>query len=65
MAKLSDLSLEKINQVLRRCLVECGMLQGPRSSTLQPIFLDADVRMAIVGKGDDQALAAFGDLGAI
>lgn len=65
MAKLSDLSLEKINQVLRRCLVECGMLQSSRSSMLQPIFLDADVRMAIVDKGDSQALAAFGDLGAI
>lgn len=64
-ARLSDLTIEKINQVLRHCLAECGMLKSSKSSTLLPVFLDADVRLAIEDKGDSQALGAFGETGTI
>lgn len=59
-AEVSESSLGKIKQVLRKGLVECGMLANARSDELVPIFLDFDVRQAIVEKGDEAALAAFG-----
>lgn len=58
-ARVTDASIAKIKQVLRRCLIECGMLANARSSELIPIFLDFDVREAIEEKGDTLALAAF------
>lgn len=63
-AKLTDSTVAKIKQVLRKCLVECGMLENARSQTLLPAFLDLDVRAAIEEKDDTQALAAFGANGA-
>ena len=59
-AELTDLTLGKIRQVLRKSLVECGMLKSTRSNELLPIVLDFDVQDAIEAKGDYQALAAFG-----
>lgn len=60
MANLADSTIGKIKQVLRKCLVECGMLANARSEELIPIFLDFDVREAIEAKGDAEALRAFG-----
>lgn len=59
MAEVSESTLAKIKQVLRKGLVECGMLASARSEELVPIFLDFDVRDAIVDKGDEAALIAF------
>ena len=59
-AEVSDATIKKIKQVLRKCLIECGMLENARSSKLTPIFLDFDVRAAIQAKGDIEALSAFG-----
>ena len=58
-AEVSDSTLGKIKQVLRRGLVECGMLASARSDELVPIFIDFEVRDAIEDKGDVAALAAF------
>ena len=58
-AEVSDSTLGKIKQVLRKGLVECGMLSSARSDELVPIFLDFDVREAIEEKGDTAALLAF------
>lgn len=63
-AALSDSTIVKIKQVLRRCLVECGMLKSARSQTLLPVLLDFDVRAAMEAKDDVEALAAFGVNGA-
>lgn len=65
MAKIADSTIGKIKQVLRKCLIECGMLESARSETLIAPFLDLDVRSAIEAKGDYQALAAFGVQGAM
>lgn len=60
MASVTDNTIGKIKQVLRKCLIECGMLANARSEELIPIFLDFDVREAIEAKGDVKALGAFG-----
>ena len=44
MANVADSTIGKIKQVLRKCLIECGMLASARSEELTPIFLDFDVR---------------------
>lgn len=62
-AKLSEKTVAKLKQVLRRCLVECGMLASARSEKLIPIFVDPDVREAIEAKGDFDALPAFNCIG--
>lgn len=58
-AEVSDSTLGKIKQVLRRGLVECGMLASARSDKLVPILIDFDVKDAIMAKGDEAALPAF------
>lgn len=58
-AKASESTLVKIKQVLRKGLIECGMLPSARSNELTPVFLDFDVRDAIEAKGDTPALTAF------
>lgn len=65
MAKAADSTIGKIKQVLRKCLIECGMLENARSEELRPILLDLDVREAIEAKGDAGALRAFGLQGVI
>lgn len=62
-AEVSDATIGKIKQVLRKCLIECGMLENARADKLQTVFLDFDVREAIQDKGDAEALAAFGVTG--
>lgn len=63
MARIADSTVAKIKQVLRKCLIECGMLASARSEALVPIFVDSDVRDAIASKGDMRALPAFNMLG--
>ena len=58
-AEVSDGTIGKIKQVLRKGLIECGMLENARSDKLEPIFMDFDVRDAIADKGDLEALSAF------
>lgn len=58
-ADVSESTLRKIKQVLRRGLVECGMLANAKSDKLVPILIDFDVKDAIMAKGDEAALAAF------
>lgn len=60
MGEVAESTIGKIKQVLRKCLIECGMLESARSEELIPIFLDFDVREAIEAKDDTEALRAFG-----
>lgn len=62
-AALSEATAAKMKQVLRRCLVECGMMKSPRSEELLPILVDAEVRDAIEAKGDTAALTVFNSIG--
>ena len=64
-ANVSDATIAKIKQVLRKVLVECGMLANARSNELEPILVDFDVRDAIADKGDMEALSAFNAQGAV
>lgn len=64
-AEVSDGTIGKIKQVLRKGLIECGMLENARSDKLVPIFMDFDVRDAVTDKGDVEALSAFNVRGAI
>ena len=64
-AEVSDGTIGKIKQVLRKGLIECGMLESARSDKLVPIFMDFDVRDAIADKGDAEALSAFNVQGAM
>ena len=64
-AEVSDGTIGKIKQVLRKGLIECGMLENARSDRLEPIFMDFDVRDAIADKGDLEALSAFNVQGAM
>lgn len=58
----SDATLNKIRQVLTKCLVQTGYLAGPRSTELRPVLLDLDLERAIRANGDAVALPAFGCL---
>lgn len=58
-AEVSDGTIGKIKQVLRKGLIECGMLANARSEKLEPVFMDFDVHDAIADKGDLEALSAF------
>lgn len=63
-ADVTDATIGKIKQVLRKCLIECGMLASARSQELIPILMDFEVRGAIEAKGDFDALSAFNCEGA-
>lgn len=58
-ADVTDATIAKIKQVLRKSLIECGMLANAQSSELIPIIMDYEVREAIEAKGDLAALPAF------
>ena len=64
-AEVSDGTIGKIKQVLRKGLIECGMLDSAQSDKLVPIFMDFDVRDAVADKGDMEALSAFNVQGAM
>lgn len=55
----SDATLNKIRQVLAKCLVEAGYLSSTRSEELRPILLDLDLEQAVRANGDAIALPAF------
>lgn len=55
----SDATLNKIRQVLVKCLVEAGYLPNPRSEELRPVLLDLDLERAMRANGDVIALPAF------
>ena len=59
MATSPESTTAKLKQVLKKCLIECGMLSDPRSEELIPICIDSDVKNAIEAKGDTAALLAF------
>lgn len=58
-ATWSDSTLNKIRQVLTRCLVGAGYLTSPRSDELRPVLLDLDLERALRENGDAAALPAF------
>lgn len=58
-ATSSETTIAKLKQVLKKCLVEVGMLESVRSERLVPIYIDSEVRAAIEAKGDYAALPAF------
>ena len=58
-ATSSETTIAKLKQVLKKCLVEVGMLESARSERLVPIYIDPEVRAAIEAKGDYAALPAF------
>lgn len=58
-ATWSDATVNKIRQVLTKCLVEAGYLESVRSDELHPILLDLELEQAIRGNGDAVVLPAF------
>lgn len=62
-ASWSDATMNKIRQVLARCLVETGYLESVRSSELHPVLLDLELEEAIRENGDAELLPAFNCLG--
>ena len=61
-ASWSDATLNKIRQVLAKCLVEIGLLENVRSDVLHPVLLDLELEEAIRANGDADILPAFGCL---
>ena len=64
-AAWSQATLVKTRGVLRSALLHAGMLAGPRSSELVPVFLDSELEGAIRRNGDVQLLPAFNCMGAM
>ena len=62
-ASWSDLTIEKIKQVLRKTLVECGYLDSTRSEQLNTIAIVPELEDEIKAKNDYAALPAFNCFG--
>lgn len=58
-AAWSEKTIMKLKQVLTRCLIETGMLDGVRDTTLNPIFICEELETGIRENNDLTALAAF------
>ena len=58
-AAWSDGTINKIKQVLNRCLVECGYIDSVRSTTLNNITIEPELEDAIRADNDLAALPAF------
>ena len=58
-ASWSDATVKRIKGTLRGCLKEAGLIAGPRSTTLTPLFIDADLQAAIEALGDVAVIPAF------
>nr|WP_292597229.1 DUF1819 family protein [Mesotoga sp. UBA6090] len=58
-AAWSEKTIIKLKQVLTRCLIETGMLDGVRDTTLNPIFISEELETGIRENNDLTALAAF------
>ena len=55
----TEQTVTKLKQVLTKCLIETGMLDSVRDSTLNPIFISAELENGIRENNDLTALAAF------
>jgi len=58
-AAWSEQTIVKLKQVLTKCLIETEMLDSVRDTTLNPIFISAELERGIRENGDLTALAAF------
>jgi hypothetical protein len=58
-AAWSEQTLTKLKQVLTKCLIETQMLDSVRDTTLNPIFISAELEAGIRENNDLTALAAF------
>lgn len=58
-AKWSEQTVTKLKQVLTKCLIETDMLDSVKDTTLNPIFISAELEMGIRENNDLAALAAF------
>ena len=55
----SEQTINKLKQVLTKCLIETEMLDNVRDATLNPIFISAELESGIRENNDLGALAAF------
>lgn len=58
-AAWSEQTIKKLKQVLTKCLIETGMLDSVRDTTLNPIFISEELETGIRENNDLTALAAF------
>jgi hypothetical protein len=58
-AAWSEQTITKLKQVLTKCLIETEMLDSVRDTTLNPIFISAELKTGICENNDLSALAAF------
>ena len=58
-AAWSDQTIMKLKQVLTKCLIETEMLDSVKDTTLNPIFISAELEVGIRENNDLTALAAF------
>jgi len=58
-ARWTEQTVTKLKQVLTKCLIETGMLDSVRVTTLNPIFISAELENGIRENNDLTALAAF------
>jgi hypothetical protein len=55
----SEATMQKIKQVLVKCLVECEYLESTKAENLLPIYLFPEVEMAMRNNNDEAAFSAF------
>lgn len=58
-ATWSEQTINKIKQVLTKCLIETEMLDSAKDTTLNPIFISSELETGIRENNDLTALAAF------
>jgi Txe/YoeB family toxin of Txe-Axe toxin-antitoxin module len=58
-ATWSEQTIMKLKQVLNKCLIETGMLDSARDTTLNPILISEELETGIRENNDLTALAAF------
>lgn len=58
-ASWSEQTITKLKQVLTKCLIETEMLDNVRDTTLNPIFISAELETGIRENNDLTALSAF------
>ena len=58
-AAWSEQTIKKLKQVLTKCLVETGMLDTVKDTTLNPVFISSELETGIRENNDLTALAAF------
>lgn len=58
-AAWSEQTIMKLKQVLTKCLIETGMLDSGKDTTLNPIFISEELEIGIRENNDLTALAAF------